>query len=175
MSAFESIPNEERSSRKEGEGRRMLHELEASGEYVFHGSPNASIEEFEPRQSEHWERGVAQADGDPCIATTRHADFAIFRAITKDLNGSSRFGIKEDESLYFSTDAAMRDALKNLVGYVYVFSKDGFAPYARNGKLSDENENDFEWRANECKKPIRCVRVTSDDLPEHIDIIGESK
>src|SRR5512133_2965771 len=111
MSAFESLSVEGRPSEKEGEGRHLLHELEVSGEYVFHGSPNASIEEFEPRQSRHWEKGVAQADGDPCIATTRHADFAIFRAITRDLSGSSRFGINEDGSLYFSTDAAMRDAL----------------------------------------------------------------
>jgi hypothetical protein len=168
-----SSVSEREEDREKGEGRRLLHALEATGEFVFHGSPNASIAEFEPRQPQHWERGVAQPDGDPCIATTRYADFAIFRAITKDLKGSSQFGTRKDGSLFFATDSAMRDALNDAIGYVYVFSKDGFAPYSRDGKMSNENESGFEWRAHECKKPARCIRVTSDDLPEQIDIIGE--
>ncbi len=149
---------------KGGEGARVLHELERSGEYVFHGSPYGDIAEFEPRQMTTQVDGVAVGDGIG-IATTPHADLAIFHAITKDRGeGETGFGTNDDGSIHMEASQTVLDATKNHTAYVYVFPKSAFAP--RYG-----NDQEMERRSEVVQKPVQVVTVTDHDLPTNIDII----
>jgi hypothetical protein len=143
---------------------RVLYELERSGEYVFHGSPYGNIAEFEPRQMTTQVDGVAVGDGIG-IATTPHADLAIFHALTKDRGEGERgFGTNDDGSIHMEASQTVLDAVKDHAAYVYVFPKSAFAP--RYG-----SDQEMERRSEVRQKPVRVIAVTDRDLPTSIDII----
>ncbi|MEK9131096.1 MAG: hypothetical protein AAB429_03200 [Patescibacteria group bacterium] len=107
-----------------GESARLLHELERSGEYVFHGSPDGGIAELEPRQGTMTVDDVEQEDGlPPGIATTPHADLAIFRALTCNLYGHTGFGLRDDGTPFMEASKSVLDTVKGQTAHVYVLPK----------------------------------------------------
>src|SRR3990167_6049683 len=107
-----------------GEGARVLHELERSGEYLFHGSPDGTIAELEPHQGMMTVNGIEQEDGLlPGIATTPFADLAIFRALTRDLYGHTSFGQNDDGTLSMEASQSVLDTVKGQIAHVYVFPR----------------------------------------------------
>lgn len=146
-----------------GEGARILHALEQTGIYVFHGSPHANIPELNPHQPTDWPDDIEQEDGAPCVAASQFADAAIFHAIAR--NDWWSFGQdQEDGSVWMAATQKALDMAKGQKAYVYVFLKSTFAP--RNG-----NEGDMEWRSVENQKPLQVVEVTDRDLPKNISIL----
>jgi hypothetical protein len=151
--------------RERGEGARKLHELEQSGKFVFHGSPDGEVTEFEPRQMTTYVDDVQVKDGPPGIATTPHADLAIFHALTKDRGeGNTNFGTNDDGSIYMKASQAVLDATKDHTAYVYVFPRSAFAP-----RYGDDQE--MERRSEVNQRPVQVVAVTDRDLPPDINII----
>lgn len=147
------------------EARGELHELEATGRYVFHGSPIADIKEMEPRQAFDWMTGAKQKDGDPCVATTPYADIAIFRSIVYE--DWTNFGKNDDESLIFNASKKALEGSKEKTGYIYVFEKDAFVPH--------QDPQGMEWRAHVPQKPIQIIRVSFQDLPENIHVYTDEE
>lgn len=145
-----------------GEGARILHDLEQTGNYVFHGSPAADIHELEIRQPYDWTDGVQKEDGAPCVAATQFADIAIFRALV--FNDTTSFGQNDDGTLHYAaTEKALRSA-KGRTGFVYVLPKSTFAP--RHG-----DDQEMEWRSEENQRAAQVVQVTERDLPKNITIL----
>lgn len=142
------------------ETRRALHELEATGQYLFHGSPVSDIEEMEPRQAFDWSSGMKEKDGDPCVATTPFADVAIFRSIVNE--DWTSFEKNDDGSLSFKASEKALESSKKGSGYVYVFKKDAFKPH--------QDPQGMEWRAHSPQKPTQFIHVSFRDLPENIHV-----
>lgn len=152
--------------------REKLSALEETKNYVFHGSPDGSIEQLEPRQSTHVpdtsKPHELQLDGDPAVSATPYADFAVYRALVNNKNipiehassfgrmgdGSKRFGISSEEALAH---------VEGKKGYVYVFDRENFKPWDREGRKV--NDSKMEWRSNQAVKPVEVVEVTHEDLP----------
>lgn len=154
------MPFEEPAVESElSEGARILHELERTGNYVFHGSPAADIHELEIRQPYDWTDGVQKEDGAPCVAATQFADIAIFRALVFD--DTTGFGQNDDGTLHYeATEKALR-ASKGRTGFIYVLPKSTFTP--RHG-----DDREMEWRSDENQKAAQIVEVTERDLPKSI-------
>ncbi|MBP9709643.1 hypothetical protein KBD61_01290 [Patescibacteria group bacterium] len=150
---------------EKGEARRLLHELEVAGQYIFHGSPASNITELEPRQATDYSIGEEVQHGDPSIAGTPHADIAIFRAVVN--HGTTGFGKTNDIIEFQATQKAL-DFAQDKVGYVYVLKRTDFIPLGG-------NERAMEWRASQSQKPERVILVTFDDLPDNITIIEPLK
>lgn len=74
-------PIEESKEEVISENKRLLQELEKSGEFVFHGSYQ-KLEILEPRQGRkrNKETGKIEEDGSPAVSATPFADIAIFRS-----------------------------------------------------------------------------------------------
>ena len=155
------IAQETRTAQKKGQAKRLLHAIEATGQYVFHGSSTSGIVELEPRQAHDCSTGEQMKHGDPSIAGTIHADIAIFRAVIN--RGTTGFG-KVDNTLEFCATQNALDLAKHQIGYVYVLKKEGFVPFGG-------NESSMEWRSLQAQKPERVVPVTFGDLPDGIKII----
>lgn len=152
-------PSIEKSERYEkGEARRILHELELAGEYMFHGSPTPDIPEIEPRQAHEVKSGQRTKHGEPAISATPFADIAIFRAVVS--RGLTGFG-ELNGTLDFRATRGALDFAKQRTGYVYVLRKDEFNPF--NGTM--------EYRTLQAQKPLQVIKVYFDDLPENINII----
>lgn len=149
--------------REEGEGARLLHELEQTGEYVFHGSPRGGLTELNPHQATIPVDGQEQNDGTEAIAATPYADFAIFRALTKDPEGDTSVGTKDDGRLQMHASRNVIDSVKDQTGYVYVFPRSQFSVYG---------EGPMELRSSTNQKPIRIVEVTEKDFPKNVELIG---
>jgi hypothetical protein len=153
----ENAPHPER-----GEGARRLHEFEATGEYVFHGSPTPNLAELEPRQGHHIDGGQPVPDGSPAVAASARADIAIFKALVR--GGASRFGSTEEGVLNFgATDDAIERA-RTAKGFVYIFRRDDFAPVSA-------VKSYHEWRSPVSVRPVRVVPVRWADLPPDIERI----
>ena len=154
-------------------GKEKLHQLESEGLYLFHGSPTADIEEFELRQSTHIvdiEKPHEMInDGEPAISATPYADIAIFRSIINRKNIdkidiTSSFGSNSEGELEFSvSNPEILEKARGGTGFVYVFDKNNFAPYSRDGVA---HESGMEWRSYKQVKPIQVVPVNFDDMPE---------
>ncbi|MBP6974997.1 MAG: hypothetical protein KBB54_03595 [Candidatus Pacebacteria bacterium] len=159
--------------------REKLAQLEETGEYVFHGSSEGTIEELEPRQSNHIpdlnDPTKSIPDGRPAVSTTPHAELAIFRAIVNKKNVDlqewhSGFGVRDGAKEFRVSSPEVLDQVKDKEGFVYVFNKSKFKPYTR-GKAEDEGRPEsMEWRAYEKVKPVEVVKVTDKDLPDRNDI-----
>jgi hypothetical protein len=156
-------PFEQQNQEQElGEGARILHDLERTGEYVFHGSPDPSISELEPRQPYDWTDGIEKEDGTPCVAATQFADIAIFRAIVHD--DSTSFGQNDNRTLHFAATQKALDTAMKTIGFVYVLKKSAFIP--RHG-----DDQEMEWRSDVRQKALQIIPVTVRDLPKNITII----
>lgn len=145
-----------------GEGARILHALERTGNYVFHGSPSANIHELEIRQPYDWTGGVQKQDGAPCVAATRFADIAIFRALVFD--DTTGFGQNDDGTLHYEATAKALKSSEGRTGFIYVLPRSEFTP--RHG-----DDREMEWRSEARQKAIRVVEVTNRDLPKNITIL----
>ncbi len=126
--------------------KERLNELEATGEYVFHGSPNGEIEILEPRQStrvsDPSKPSESIADGNPAVSATPYADLATFRAIINKQNipleeFSSGFGIDNAEKRTFQVSSAeVLDHVKDKKGYVYVLIKTSLSRIAETARTA---------------------------------------
>ena len=145
--------------RNESSAREILHTLESTSNYVFHGSPYR-LDKLEPRQAYKSEK----KDGVPAVFATPYADVAIFRALTnpRGVKGETKSGFKlsKDETLHFSATKNLHDIAKSRVGYVYVFRKDSF-----------RERNRMELQSFETVSPDDVIEVKGEDLPEEITIL----
>lgn len=135
-----------------------MHQLEATGQYVFHGSPVPDIEELEIRQAYEWEGDNKTEDGPPAVVATPYSDIAIFRALV--YMDSTSFGIDDHGPHFSATDKALKLA-KEEVGYVYVLPKNIFRP-------KEGDEKTMDWRSHQPTKPARIIKVSFEDLPDSI-------
>lgn len=147
-----------------GRNRAELLELEKTGKYVFHGSPE-NLKILEPRQAKDYNKdsGKMENHGSPAVCATPYADVAIFRALinAKDVSGESfsSFG-KNDKDLQFSATQNLLDSAKQKIGKVYVLDKSQFG----------ESEG-MECRSADTIVPIAIFNVRAEDLPENIKVI----
>lgn len=148
--------------REESEGARLLHELEQTGEYVFHGSTVASIDELRIHQPYDYTNDIKREDGDPCIAATRSADVAIFRALVVD--DHTGFGPDDQGNIQLRASQKAIDAARTRKGFVYVLPKKGFAQFGVHPTM--------EWRSSENQKPVQIIEVNEKDLPKDIELIS---
>ncbi len=155
--------------------KEKLSQLEESGQYVFHGSPNGEIEVLEPRQGTHIpdlsKPTEVILDGRPAVSATPYADLATFRAIINGANipidHTSGFGVTDGKKHFRVSSEDVLTHAKDKKGYVYVFDKDKFEPYDRNGEPKLDN---MEWRSYQSVKPKEVIEVTQEDLPDLEDI-----
>ena len=147
---------------QERSGKSLLHELEAVGIYVFHGSPVANIKELKVTQPFYSEVGKEKKKhGQPAVVATPYADIAIFRALVYlDTTG---FGVDGDRLSFEATTKALEFA-KDQKGCVYVLAKENFLPM-------EGDVREMDWRSSSPQHPIRVVEVTLQDLPKNIRII----
>jgi len=149
-----------------GENRRKLLELEQTGKYVFHGSPE-NIKKLEPRQAYNYNHDTETMEphGEPAVCATYFADVAIFRALVnpKDVFGesNSRFGT-EGNSLHFGATQNLLDAAKRKSGKVYVLDKEKFKSFEV-----------MECRSLDEITPLQVINVDFNDLPPNIQVLEE--
>jgi hypothetical protein len=153
----------ERFEQKKFSAKEELHNLEKTGEYVFHGSP-FKLETLEPRQAfnhEKKEDGSYESipDGEPAVFASPFADTAIFMAVISRKNAplGKRSGFSSDNKNHFefrATKETMDQIGDEANGYVYVFKKDGF-----------EERNHNEVVAYQAVTPIKIIEVRKEDLP----------
>ena len=145
--------------------RERLLALETDGRFLFHGSP-ILVEKLIPKQPTNFDKktGKEERHGDPCVAATNFAEIAIFRAIINPRNfpdkgyGSS-FGMTSKENVRLTVKRRVWQQRKGKMGYVYVFSLNGFSRFSR-----------MEWRS-ECEvKPLEVITVSVEDLPKNIKV-----
>lgn len=157
------------------EGIDYLNYLEKTGKYVFHGSPFGGIDTLVPKQGRHFPNPKDSEefilDGDPAVSATPYAEFAIFRALINKNNTPnvrSGFGFNNKEKEFRVSNQKVLDDIKDKKGFVYVFDKNHFEPYSRNGKA---HEGNMEWRAYKEVKPKEITEVQYDDLKQIENII----
>lgn len=132
-----------------------LEKLEEAGHYLFHGTPDGKIAEFEPRQAmSHGEK-----DGKPCVAASEHLDPAIFMAIFSGRASCGWNPNKDSFGFYMSKQAYEMAKRENWKGYVYIFNRSNFEKYLA-----------WEWRAYDKVKPLKKIEVAFSDLPKDIDL-----
>lgn len=141
-----------------------LRKLETEGKYVFHGSEDANITTFEPRQAYSFENGKKVEDDKPAVHASPFADVAILMALInrKNCPGGFDSGFKyvEGKAVLHVSKHGLDQLTNDTKGYVYVFTMDDFAP---RGKLQSISYVEV--------KPIKVIEVTKDDLPKDIQII----
>ncbi len=155
--------------------KEKLLQLEKEGKYVFHGSPDGEIKALEPRQGRHVPNldkpSKIILDGNPAVSATPYLDFAIFRAIINKknvkFNFNSGFGFRDGKKEFRVSSKEVLEVVKDKKGFVYVFNKNEFEPYSRDGKA---HEGSMEWRSHEEVKPIEIIEVDYKYLPPE-DII----
>ena len=154
-----------------GKNREKLLALEKEGKYVFHGSP-AIIDTLAPKQAlnKNQETGEMEPHGEPAVCATKHADLAIFRALTNftdDIGPSSvSFGTDENGKPQFSASSNVLELAKIKTGHVYILNKKGFDLLIEGGT---------EFRSLEAVTPIEVMEVTFEDMPKNIQIINGEK
>lgn len=155
------------------EGKKKLLELEKTGKYFFHGSPN-EVEVFEPRQSHNDVKGVQIPDGDPAVSASPAIDYAIFMAIFSRKNFPKNYTTKTSTNAesefaekfkltFFATQATLDQLTDDASGWVYVFNKEDF-PFRKSPS---------EFRSRVPVRPIEKILVTKEDLPSPISILTE--
>lgn len=122
-------------SEQQPSGRQRLEALANRGDYVFHGSPTASIEEFVPQavQSRAEHNGTPIKYGDEkYVFATANIDVAIFAAVVFKRAGSSGWYTNqyEDGRIEFTFHASpeAKAAAEKATGYVYALPRRSFAP-----------------------------------------------
>ncbi len=125
---MEAIPNQiEQINSKE-----RLQQLEATGEYLFHGSP-FKVKAFEPRQAYTDVDGKPTPDGEPAVFASDEIETPIFRSIFHEssfdnLEGSYEVGFSnsDDGRHYIHASEPAVEVCKQNSGYVYVFRRTDF-------------------------------------------------
>ncbi len=144
--------------------KQKLFDLEATGNYVFHGS-DGEIEEFEPRQAHNFIGGENHPDGDPAVFTSSAAEYAIFMAIINKTNCPQGYrsgsGTTNGETTYRATQETLNQLKEDSSGWVYVFNKDEF----------DNRKGGVEYTSFTSVKPVERIRVSKKDLPQSIELI----
>ena len=134
-----------------------LRALEASGNYLFHGS-GAAIEKFEPRQAHTYRDGAQIPDGLPAIFASPILDCAIFRALFSQANfphGShSAWSWSGSNTItYKATKKSLAELRDDMQGYIYVFDRAGFT-----------KKNMTDWMCHEPIAPAMTFTVTRADF-----------
>jgi len=141
--------------------RDRLHEYEIAEEYVFHGSDNGAIAEFEPRQALSFQK----PDGDPAIFAAASIEPAIFMAVLGSRRAagwdSSRF--EPPFGFYISESNFAKAQSEDWSGYVYVLPRKPFT-----------KGHGWVWRATTPVKPIAAIKVTGADLPAAITVLSDA-
>lgn len=132
-----------------------LKKLEETGSYLFHGTPNGKIAEFEPRQA----MSLGQKDGQPCVAASEYSDPSIFMAIFSGRVSCGWSSNKDNFGFYMSKRDYEMAKKENWKGYVYTFDRSNFNKYLA-----------WEWRAYDRVKPLKKIEVDFSDLPKDIDL-----
>lgn len=138
--------------------KERLKALEASGEYLFHGSPFA-VDTFEPRQAYNDIDNERVTDGEPAVFASEEIETPIFRSIFHEsrfdkLNGSFELGFtSSDEDHTIHANEAAINAVRDETGYVYIFKRSDFA--LRRNK---------EWISASEVKPVSVFHSTFDDI-----------
>lgn len=150
--------------------KEKLKDLETEGRYVFHGSDNQNIDEFEPRQSyNHNNDGTKEKDGDPAVFASDRADYAIFMALINKKNcpkgfksaAASRISNGEVSLTLKATQSTLDQLDDSAEGYVYVFDK----------SLFEQRPRKTEFISTVPVNYIEKIKVTKIDLPSNIEII----
>ncbi len=153
------------------EGKKKLLELEQTGKYFFHGSPN-EVEIFEPRQSHNDINGVLVKDGDPAISASPAADYAIFMAIFNLKNMPKGLTARTDtkaqsektenfELSFTATKETLNQLNEKASGWVYVFNREDFPI----------QKGPSEYRSSSLVSPLERILVKKEDLPEVRELI----
>lgn len=140
--------------------QKLLEQLEASGEYVFHGSSAGDIAQLEPRQA--CSNGIP--DGAPAVFASSDITPAIFMAII----GSRKAGGWDTDgtthSYFVQEDVWEQACQEEWSGYVYAL-----------GRSSFKKIKGLDWCSEIAVQPQEVVKVTSEDLPDNIKILTEDK
>ncbi len=153
---MEEIPSRlEQISSKE-----RLQELEATGNFLFHGSP-FQVATFEPRQAyTDDDGGQPTPDGEPAVFASAEIETPIYRSIFHEnsfesLEGSYEIGFSnsDDGSHYIHANEAAVAVCKENTGYVYVFKRDDFVL-----------RGNSEWFATKKVRPVAVFYSSFDDV-----------
>jgi hypothetical protein len=152
---MESLPNQlEQINSKE-----RLQELEATGDYLFHGSP-FEVDTFEPRQAYTDIDGEPAPDGEPAVFASAEIETPIFRSIFhessfENLEGSFEVGFSNsaDGRHYIHANEAAVEVCRQNTGYVYVFKRDDFTL-----------RGNSEWIAEKKVKPVAVFYSDFEDV-----------
>ena len=158
---MEGLPNQlEQIASKE-----RLQQLEATGNYLFHGSP-FKVDMFEPRQAyTDDDDGQPTPDGEPAVFASAEIETPIYRSIFHEssfegLEGSYEVGFSnsDDGNHYIHANEAAVEVCKENTGYVYVLNRNDF-----------ELRGNSEWVANKNIKPVAVFHSNFGDvgLPIH--------
>lgn len=153
----------EQLEHKKYSAREVLKNLEETGKYVFHGSPDR-LESLEPRQAyNHVKREDGEydaiPDGKPAVFASPNVDTAIFMAVVSRKNAplGKRSGFSADNHGNFefrATKDTMDQIGEGANGFVHVFEKNKF-----------EFMNHNESVAYEAVSPVKVIEVKKEDLP----------
>ncbi|MFZ2522848.1 MAG: hypothetical protein WAW92_00510 [Minisyncoccia bacterium] len=146
--------------------KEQLKELEATGDFLFHGSPH-SVSEFEPRQAYTEVDGKDVPDGEPAVFASAEIEVPIFRSIFHESNlvstpGNYRIGIfTEDSGINIHANQEAINVCQNRTGYVYVLKRSNFTL----------REN-TEWISNSNVVPVAVFNSSFRDigLPITVDV-----
>jgi hypothetical protein len=148
-----------------GDAGSELSALEASGKYVFHGSPY-EVEEFEPRQAHDFIDGEQFPDGEPAIFASPRADYAFFMAIINKVNCPAGFrassGARGGTLSFRATRETLAQLSPETSGYVYVFDRAKF-----------ERRDEFEYFSIGKRVPLRRIEVWYKDFKPAIELMEE--
>lgn len=147
--------------------RENLSILEASGQYVFHGS-GEELDVLEPQQAHNRVNGERVEDGPPAVFATPIVDYAVFMAVFSKRNcplgrrtSVSTTADKEGYEIRLrATPATISQVTDASSGWVYVFEKSQF--FRR-------EEGGVEYTVRQPVKPLKKVRVTRADLVHPVE------
>ena len=153
-------------------GKKELLELEKTRKYLFHGSPDPQVEEFEPRQGYTVRDGMREPDEFPAIFASSRADYAILMAIINITNcpagSQSGLGKKSPDRgapwRFWASEKTHVQLTDESSGVVYVFNREDF----------DQRGDSAEFRSIQNRKPLKSIAVTRRDLP-HVECVPDTK
>ncbi len=142
--------------------KEKLLALEATGKFVFHGSPNPNIEALEPRQATTFENGVEVPDDKPAVHATSYADVAIFMALINKDNCPHGYdsGFEyQGKPVFYASQKTIDQLTPDKKAFIYVFDREKFA---QRGKL--------QVICYEKVEPNEMIEISAADLPSNIEV-----
>lgn len=137
---------------------RFLHYLARSGDFVFHGSNNLDIDEFEPREQTLFNGKLTKA-----VFASAEPHWSMFYAVfdRSKLVGSFRNGclvFKRKKYHYYSLNKSTLNTNPWTTGKIYILPKNQFKP-------SDTAKVHFdEWISHDLVKPVGQIKVSATDF-----------